>query len=127
MAKNRQAAVIAVTCACAGAIAVATADGRSLGSARVNTSTFSSQTFEKALQATRTRWFQTHLRCTKASFLLLYKAVYEAWTRKPRPNTTPPHHQASSSYYDLPDPRKQHGFCSCDYGYFAHARCGVHQ
>ncbi|KAE9000227.1 hypothetical protein PR001_g18842 [Phytophthora rubi] len=90
MERSHQAIVVAVICACAGAIAVPPADGCSLGSARVNTSAFPSQTFEKAPHSPRTRWLETHLRCTKASFLLIYKAVNAAWSHKSRPNTKNP-------------------------------------
>ncbi|KAE9158206.1 hypothetical protein PF004_g31955 [Phytophthora fragariae] len=75
-----------VASACATAAAVAAGDKRGHGSERCRVSTFSSTTFEQALEAKETDWFRKKLRCDKASFLLIYRAIYAACPQKPAAN-----------------------------------------
>ncbi|KAE9055764.1 hypothetical protein PF006_g32864, partial [Phytophthora fragariae] len=66
--------------------AVAAGDKRGHGSERCRVSTFSSTTFEQALEGKETDWFRKKLRCDMASFLLIYRAIYAACPQKPAAN-----------------------------------------
>ncbi|KAF1788103.1 hypothetical protein GQ600_18714 [Phytophthora cactorum] len=83
MDAEAKAVTVVMLSACAAVLTAATMDKRSCRKPLHTT-------FEDALHAPRTNWFNKKLRCDRESFLRMYRKVHAAYKPKPAPNSMCP-------------------------------------